>query len=84
MEEREYQILLSKKYADRVGVNKLVQSAVNPQKAIREAFEKIGYKIRISRTYSYSPDPEGDIVVRFTGETGYDYFYKVRIMIQLF
>ena len=84
MVEREYHILLSKKYSDRVGVNKLIQSAVNPQKAIREAFEKIGYKIRISRTHSYSPDPEGDIVARMTGETGYDCFYKVRTMIQLF
>lgn len=84
MKEREYQIFLSKKYADRVGVTKLVQSAVNPQKAIREAFEKIGYKIRISRTHSYNPDPEGDIVARMTGETGYDCFYKVRTMIQLF
>ena len=83
MMEREYLILLSKRYSDRVGITRLTECAVNPQKAVKQAFEKIGYKIRISRTHSYSVDPEGDLCVRLMEKTGFDCFYKVRTMIQL-
>lgn len=83
MLNKEYIITLSKKYADRVGVTTLRETAKDPQKAIKLAFERIGYKIRISRTHDYSPDPEGDIVARYNSPTGYDCFYKVKTMIQI-
>ena len=81
--DREYHITLSDQLAERVGLQMLSEHAPDPQKAIRLAFGKIGWKIRISRTHDWQPDPEGDIVARLNAPTGFDCFYKVKVMIHL-
>lgn len=81
--QKEYIITLSDQLAARTGVQTLSEVAADPQKAIKLALEKIGYKVRIHRTHSYSRDPEGDIVARYNAPTGFDCFYKVRVMIKI-
>ena len=84
MSDKEYVIQLSKQMAERVGFHQLVGYGETPPKAIQSAFEKLGYKIRVRRTHTYSIDPEGDLVVIGQSNNGFTYelFYKVKVLLQ--
>ena len=64
-----YQITFSEQLENRIGKNNFVEIADNPQKAIKQLMEKLGYKVKISRLHAYSyPTREADIMTQLVVE----------------
>ena len=83
-----YTITFSEQLENRIGKNNFVEVADNPQKAIKQLMEKLGYKVKISRFHSWSRyNREADIMTQLVVESErpyvYSAYYIIRTMIKL-
>lgn len=81
-----YQVLLSESISCRVGLTEMYMEGDDPRKAVKNAFEKLGYKVHLVRLHTYSYDSKpADIVTKLQTKTGtiYHSYYRLRVMIKL-
>ncbi|MBQ8218317.1 MAG: hypothetical protein IJZ79_03335 [Bacilli bacterium] len=84
-----YKITFNEQLENRIGKNNFIEVAENPQKAIKNLMDKLGYKVKISRIHSYSyPVREADIMTQLVVEGKeltyiYSAYYIIRTMIKL-
>lgn len=78
-----YQITFSEQLENRIGKNNFVEVADNPQKAIKQLMEKLGYKVRIYRFHEWSRyNREADIMTQLIVESERPYVYSAYYIIK--
>ena len=80
-----YEISLSEKLSKAVGKDVLYMEGDNPPKAVKAAFEKLGYKVHLRRfhDYSFRPGP-ADVETKLSTKSGvvYHAYYTITVMIK--